>query len=90
MKVMISYPPFYDKGSPMLTQNRQFQWYHVPSYIYPLVPAMAATLLKTEGFDVIWNDAIAEKWDEERFLQNFISEKPEIIAMETKTPVVKS
>ena len=87
---MISYPPFNDKGSPMLTQNRQFQWYHVPSYIYPLVPAMAATLLKTEGFDVIWNDAIAEKWDEERFLQNFISEKPEIIAMETKTPVVKS
>ena len=74
----------------MLTQNRQFQWYHVPSYIYPLVPAMAATLLKINGFDVIWNDAIAEKWDEDKFLQNFISEKPEIIAMETKTPVVKS
>ena len=90
LKVMISYPPFHDKGSPMLTQNRQFQWYHVPSYIYPLVPAMAATLLKTSDFNVVWNDAIAEKWDEEKFLQNFISEKPEIIAMETKTPVVKS
>ena len=74
----------------MLTQNRQFQWYHVPSYIYPLVPAMAATLLKISDFNVIWNDAIAEKLDEEKFLQNFIFEKPEIIAMETKTPVVKN
>ena len=90
LKVMISYPPFNDKGSPMLTQNRQFQWYHVPSFIYPLVPAMAATLLKTEGFDVIWNDAIVERWDEEKFINNFISEKPDIVAMETKTPVVKS
>ena len=51
---------------------------------------MAATLLKTSDFNVVWNDAIAEKWDEEKFLQNFIFEKPEIIAMETKTPVVKS
>ena len=90
MKVIISYPPFNDKGSPMLTQNRQFQWYHVPSFIYPVVPAMAATLLKADGFDVIWNDAIAEKWDEEKYLQNFISEKPQLITMETKTPVVKS
>lgn len=90
MKIFISYPPFDDKGSPMLTQNRQFQWYHVPSFIYPMVPAMAATLLNANGFDVIWNDAIAERWDEEKFMNNFISEKPDIIAMETKTPVVKS
>ena len=90
MKIFISYPPFNDKGSPMLTQNRQFQWYNVPSFIYPVVPAMAATLLRANGFDVIWNDAIAEKWNEERFLNNFISEKPDLVAMETKTPVVKS
>ena len=53
MKIAISYPPLVGPGSPMLTQNRQFQWYHVPSYIYPLVPAYGATLLAQDSFDVL-------------------------------------
>jgi anaerobic magnesium-protoporphyrin IX monomethyl ester cyclase len=89
MKVMISYPPLEGKGSPMLTQNRQFQWYNVPSYIYPLVSAMAATLLNKEGFEVIWNDCIAQKWSYEQFLNLLKEEKPELVAFETKTPVIK-
>jgi anaerobic magnesium-protoporphyrin IX monomethyl ester cyclase len=89
MKIIISYPPLKGKGSPMLTQNRQFQWYHVPSYIYPLVPAWAATMLKEDGFDVVWNDAIAERWTYDRFLDFFTAEEPDAIAFETKTPVVK-
>ena len=89
MKIIISYPPLQGPGSPMLTQNRQFQWYHSPSYIYPLVSAMAATLLKLNGFTVIWNDCIAERWDYNQFLQLVKKEKPDIIAIETKTPVVK-
>ena len=88
MKVMISYPPLRGKGSPMLTQNRQFQWYHVPSFIYPLVPAMAATLLDKEGFEVIWNDCITEGWKQDKFWSFFEQQKPDIIALETKTPVV--
>lgn len=86
---MISYPPFRDKGSPMLTQNRQFQWYHVGSYIYPVVPASAATLLKQNGFDVIWNDAIAEGWNFDKYMDHFIHEKPDVVVFETKTPVIK-
>ena len=89
MKVMISYPPLEGKGSPMLTQNRQFQWYHVPSFIYPLVPAMAATLLENDGFDVIWNDCGAEKIGRQDFEHLLNTEKPDIIAFETKTPVVR-
>jgi len=89
MKIMISYPPFRDKGSPMLTQNRQFQWYHVGSYIYPVIPASAATLLKKNGFEVIWNDAIAEEWDFDGYLEHFIYEKPDVVVFETKTPVIK-
>lgn len=89
MKIFISYPPFRDKGSPMWTQNRQFQWYHVGSFIYPLVPAMAATLLDREGFEVVWNDAIAEGQSIEEFIQNISVEKPDLIAFETKTPIVK-
>jgi len=74
----------------MWTQNRQFQWYHVGSYIYPLVPAMAATLLDREGFDVVWNDAIAEGQAFEEFTKNISTEKPDLIAFESKTPIVKN
>jgi len=89
MRVMISYPPLEGKGSPMLTQNRQFQWFHEPSYLYPCVPAWAATLLKQDGHDVCWNDSIAENKDWGQFAKLFQDFKPELIAMETKSPVVR-
>ena len=89
MKIMISFPPLSGKGCPMLGQNRQFQWFTNPSYIYPMVPAVAATLLKVNGFDVVWNDAIAEKSSFSEFTENFIKEKPDLVVFETKTPVVK-
>ncbi|MBN1842119.1 MAG: radical SAM protein [Deltaproteobacteria bacterium] len=89
MKVFISYPPFRDKGSPMWTQNRQFQWYHMGSFIYPLVPAMAATLLDREGFEVTWDDAIAVGESLEQFTNRIHSEKPDLIVFETKTPIIK-
>jgi radical SAM superfamily enzyme YgiQ (UPF0313 family) len=50
---------------------------------------MAATLLDREGFEVIWNDAIAEGWSFEQFLQNISNEKPDLIVFESKTPMVK-
>ncbi len=89
MKIMISYPPLQGEGTPTLGQNRQFQWFHNPSFIYPMVPASAATLLKSKGYDVIWNDYIAEKKSLEDYMKLLIEEKPDLIAIETKTPVVK-
>jgi len=89
MKIAISYPPLSGPGSPMLTQNRQFQWYHVPSYIYPLVSASAATLLARDGFDALWNDAITSGWTWEQFADFIQREQPDLIAFETKTPVVR-
>jgi anaerobic magnesium-protoporphyrin IX monomethyl ester cyclase len=89
MKIMISYPALEGKGSPMLTQNRQFQWMSIGSYIYPLVPAYAATLLKEDGHEVIWYDGIAEHLPYEHFLKTVENEKPDIVVFETKTPVVK-
>lgn len=86
---MISYPPLEGKGSPMLTQNRQFQWYHAASYIYPVVAASAATLLSQNGFRVVWNDCIAEKLTWQGFIEIIKKEKPSLIVFETKTPVVK-
>ena len=89
MKIFISYPPLEGKGTPLLGQNRQFQWFHNPSYIYPMIPASAATLLDKDDFTVIWNDGIAERHSYSQFLKLFKHIKPDIIAIETKTPVIK-
>jgi len=90
MKILISYPPLEnEKGTPLLSQNRQFQYFHNPTYIYPVIPASAATLLKQNGYEVIWNDCIAEGWSYRQFLDFVEQEKPDLIVMETKTPVVK-
>ncbi len=90
MKIIISYPPLNtDKGIPLLSQNRQFQYFKEPTFIYPVVPAQAATLLKEAGFEVIWNDCIAENWTEQQFIDFIKSERPDVIAFETKTPVVQ-
>ena len=90
MKIAIAYPPLEGKGCPMLGQNRQFQWFHNPSFIYPMVPASAATLLQTEGHEVSWLDGIAEQWRFDVFMEKLQERKPDLIAIETKTPVVKS
>ncbi len=90
MKIVIGYPPLEsEKGVPLLSQNRQFQWFHHPTYIYPMVPSYAATMLKKAGHEVIWLDGIAEKWSYQKWLEEIKKEKPELIVMETKTPVVK-
>ncbi len=90
MKVLITYPPIdSEKGVPLLGQNRQFQWFNSPTYIYPMVPSYAASLLKQDGFDVAWMDGIAMNWAGDRYLDELVKLDPEIIAMETKTPVVK-
>lgn len=90
MKVIISYPPLNDaKGYPTLGQNRQFQYFRDPTFIYPVVPAQAATLLKQAGHEVIWNDCLAQGWDYGKFIGFIRAQKPDIIAFETKTPVIK-
>ncbi|MBI5873421.1 MAG: B12-binding domain-containing radical SAM protein [Candidatus Omnitrophica bacterium] len=76
-------------GVPLLSQNRQFQYFKEPTYIYPVVPATAATLLKKEGHDCIWLDAIASGLSYEDFLTRVKAERPDLVAIETKTPVVK-
>jgi radical SAM superfamily enzyme YgiQ (UPF0313 family) len=90
MKVIISYPPLSnEKGCPTLGQNRQFQYFKEPTLIYPVIPATCATMLKKAGHDVIWNDCLAKGWSYAQFIEFIRTEKPDLIAFETKTPVVK-
>jgi len=90
ISVSISYPPLESKkGKPFLSQNRQFQWTNTNNVIYPVIPASAATLLSQKGYKVIWDDAIAENLSYNDWLKRLIKNKPDFIAIETKTPVIK-
>lgn len=92
MKIAICNPPLSGPGIPLLSQNRQFQWYRSPitSYtIYPVIPAYAATMLKKAGFKVFWLDGVAQRWTYQRWEEQIKKIKPDLIMIETKTPVVK-
>ena len=90
MKISIAYPPIDDaKGIPLLSQNRQFQWFHNPTYIYPVVPAYAATLLNENGFEVSWNDGIASGQTFDVWFEEIKRRRPDLMAFEVKTPVIK-
>jgi radical SAM superfamily enzyme YgiQ (UPF0313 family) len=89
MKVSVAYPPLSsDKGTPLLSQNRQFQWFTNPTYIYPMVPAYAASLMASRGHTVSFDDGIADEMGYEAFKRELVAKAPDLIAMETKTPVV--
>ncbi len=89
MKISVAYPPLAsDKGTPLLSQNRQFQWFKNPTYIYPMVPAYAASLLASRGHDVSWDDGIATEMAYDAWLAGLRAKAPDLVAMETKTPVV--
>ncbi|MFQ6085473.1 MAG: B12-binding domain-containing radical SAM protein [Candidatus Bathyarchaeia archaeon] len=90
MKISVSYPPIPGiDGTPLLSQNRQYQIFHAPTYVYPVIPAYAATMLKRAGHDVVWMDGIAEERSYEQWLRDVEREAPDVLALETKTPVIK-
>ena len=89
MKIAIAYPPIdSDKGVPLLSQNRQFQYFNAPTYIYPMLPASTASNLQAHGHDVAWLDGIAEKKTYAAWEQQLIDAAPDILLMETKCPVI--
>ncbi len=93
LKVVIGSPPLdKEKKVPQLSQNRQFQWTvggPLSYFIYPVVPAYAASLLKEKGYEVYWLDGPAEKLTYEQWEKKLLEINPDLLAIETKTPVVK-
>ena len=91
MRIVVGYVPLEsDLGVPLLSQNRQFQWFSKPTYVYPMVPASAATLLASKGHEVLWLDGIAEGLTQTQFDERFAAFRPDLFLLETKTPVVKA
>lgn len=90
MRIAIAYPPLKsDKGVALLSQNRQFQWFSRPTYIFPVVPATAATMLAKAGHEVLFLDGIAREMSSEEFEERLWQFNPDLVVIETKTPVVK-
>lgn len=87
--IYIGYPPFEsDRGIAMLSQNRQFQWFKSPTYIYPVVPATAATMIKNAGYNVYFVDAIARNMTSKEWHQYLETNTPDLLFFEVKTPVI--
>lgn len=90
MRIAIAYPPLKsDKGVALLSQNRQFQWFSRPTYIFPVVPATAATMLAKAGHEVLFLDGIAREMSSEEFEEQLWQFNPDLVVIETKTPVIK-
>lgn len=90
LKIAVSYPPLEsDKGIPFLAQNRQFQWTNTGNVILPVIPAYGASALKKLGYKVYWDDGIAEKITYRQWLVRLIKWRPDLVFLESKTPVIK-
>lgn len=91
MRVAVAYPPILRDGKiPLLGQNRQFKYTHSKEIkIFPLVPAYAATMLKAAGHEVLWMDGINRATGSLEFGFWIEKEKPDMIVLETKTPIIR-
>ncbi len=91
MKISISYPPIVnDRGQKaMVSQNRNVQYFSVPTYLLPVTHAQAATLLKKNGFEVIWDDGNSQLKSYDLWIRDLINSKPDLIVFESTTPVMK-
>ena len=75
--VVVGYPPIESKkGVALLSQNRQFQYFNAPTYIYPMVPAYAASNLQDKGYKVYWMDGIAERKTYDQWFDELSSTSP--------------
>jgi len=90
LRLVVGYPPMpSDKGVMLLSQNRQFQYFNAKTYIYPMVPAYAASNAAAHGYKVKWMDGIAEEQTFDQWLKELKQFKPDVLMVETKSPIVK-
>jgi anaerobic magnesium-protoporphyrin IX monomethyl ester cyclase len=91
IRVVVGYMPIESKkGVALLSQNRQFQYFNAKTYIYPMVPAYAASNLQHHGYKTYWMDGIAEEQTYEEWMAQLAKNKPDYLLVETKSPIVKT
>ena len=91
MKVAISYPPIVNaRGQKaMVSQNRNVQFFVKPTYLLPVIHAQAASWLKDDGHEVLWDDGNAQLKTFEKWFDDLVKWQPEIVVFESTTPVMK-
>ena len=90
MKVAISFPPIINAlgQKAMISQNRNVQYFSVPTYLLGITYAQAATSLKKKGYDVYWDDGNSQLKDYKTWFDNLIKFSPDIIVFESTTPIM--
>ena len=89
--IVVGYAPIESKkGVALLSQNRQFQFFNAKTYIYPMVPAYAASNLQKHGYNTYWMDGIAEEKTYDQWVDELTATSPDYLMVETKSPIVKT
>lgn len=89
-KILFAWPPLKDpKGYATSGNQRQFSWLNSPNFAYPIIPALALTMLQETGNQTLWMDSVAEEYDYVQFGQILLQAAPDYIVMECPTPLIK-
>jgi len=89
-KIIFAFPPVdSEKGYPTYSQNRQFQYFKDPTFIYPIAPAICATMLLVKNCHLLWLDAIAEGFNNVDFAEIILQTNPDYIVFEIPTPLAE-
>lgn len=91
MKIAISYPPIVNSSGQkaMVSQNRNVQFFKRPTYLLPVIHAQAATGLRDDGHQVLWDDGNAQLKTYDEWFQDLVAWRPDVIVFEGTTPVMK-
>ncbi len=91
MKVAISYPPIVNARGQvaMVSQNRNVQYFKIPTFLLPIVHAQAATWLRDLGCEVRWDDGNAQRKSFETWYEELVAWRPDVVVFESTTPVMK-
>ena len=86
-KVIMAWPPCRnEKGHATHAQNRQYQFFKDPTYIYPVIPAIFISMLRLEpGNEVLWVDSVAEELGDVEFSKLIVDMKPDWVVLEANT-----
>ena len=84
MKIAISFPPIVNSlgQKAMISQNRNVQYFSVPTYLLGITHAQAATLLKKAGHEVYWDDGNSQLKDYQVWFDDLVKFNPNIIVFD--------
>lgn len=86
MKILFLHPPWPGKGFGLRSQNRWPRKRGDKTNRYPVLLCYAATLLKKQGYEVSYMDAVIQDFDESKAIEEAKQRSPDVIFIETATP----